>query len=244
MNVRAARSPLAAPVVRLRGWLDVDRLAERLVLGGVSALVMALVLVPLAMLLFSSVRSTADMLPFEATAFTLDNYAKVFLDPRTYELLFNTFTFGVGAVVLGLVLATVFSWVLERSNVPLKQLAYACVLAPMAIPPMMIAIAWILLGSPSIGLINVLLRAPLGMTEHGPFDIYSLGGMIFVSALAFAPSMFLMISGAFRNMDPALEDAGRMSGAGRLSVLFRCSGSRCPCCARRSSRRRSISASS
>jgi iron(III) transport system permease protein len=221
MNVRAARSPLAAPVVRLRGWLDVDRLAERLVLGGVSALVMALVLVPLAMLLFSSVRSTADMLPFEATAFTLDNYAKVFLDPRTYELLFNTFTFGVGAVVLGLVLATVFSWVLERSNVPLKQLAYACVLAPMAIPPMMIAIAWILLGSPSIGLINVLLRAPLGMTEHGPFDIYSLGGMIFVSALAFAPSMFLMISGAFRNMDPALEDAGRMSGAGRLSVLFR-----------------------
>jgi iron(III) transport system permease protein len=208
--------------VRLGARLDLDRLAERLIVGGVSALVLCLVVVPLGMLLFSSVRSTADALPFEATTFTLDNYEKVFLDGRTYELLFNTFSFGLGAVLFGLVIATVFAWLLERTNVPARQLAYACVLAPMAIPPMMIAIAWILLASPSIGLVNIVLRAASGSGgDQGPFDIYSLPGMVFVSALAFVPSMFLMISGTFRNLDPALEDAARMSGAGRVVVLSR-----------------------
>jgi len=222
MGIPLARRPVATSVGRLGARLDLDRLAERLIVGGVSALVLCLVVVPLGMLLFSSVRSTADALPFEATTFTLDNYEKVFLDGRTYELLFNTFSFGLGAVLFGLVIATAFAWLLERTNVPARQLAYACVLAPMAIPPMMIAIAWILLASPSIGLVNIVLRAASGSgADQGPFDIYSLPGMVFVSALAFVPSMFLMISGTFRNLDPALEDAARMSGAGRLVVLSR-----------------------
>jgi iron(III) transport system permease protein len=220
MGLPLARRPVATSVGRLGAQFGLDWLAERLIVGGVSALVLALVGVPLAMLLFSSVRSTADVLPFEATSFTLDNYAKVFLDSRTYELLFNTFSFGLGAVLLGLVIAGAFAWLLERTNVPARQLAYACVLAPMAIPPMMIAIAWILLASPSIGLVNIVLRAAAGGEgDQGPFDIYSLGGMVFVMALAFVPSMFLMISGAFRNLDPAMEEAARMSGAGRLMVL-------------------------
>ncbi len=219
MGIPLARRPVATSVGRLGAQVGLDRLAERLIVGGVSALVLVLVAVPLAMLLFSSVRSTADVLPFEATTFTLANYATVFLDSRTYELLFNTFSFGLGAVLLGLVIASAFAWLLERTNLPARQLAYACVLAPMAIPPMMIAIAWILLASPSIGLVNIVLRSASGGGDQGPFDIYSLGGMVFVSALAFVPSMFLMISGAFRNLDPAMEDAARMSGAGRLVVL-------------------------
>ena len=221
MDARIARRPAGTAVTQPAGPIDLDRLGERLVIGGVTALGLFLVAVPLAMLLFSSVRSTAEVLPFEATSFTLNNYAQVFLDGRTYQLLLNTFSYGLGAVLVALVIATIFSWLLERTNVPAKQLAYACVLAPMALPPMMIAIAWILLASPSIGLLNVVLRPLLGIPETGPFDVYGIAGMVFVSGLAFVPSMFLMISGAFRNMDPALEEAAQMSGGGRITVLRR-----------------------
>src|SRR5690606_16281934 len=50
-----------------------------------------------------------------------------------------------------------------------------------------------------------------------PFNIFSLSGMIFVESLSLVPSAFLMLSPAFRNMDPTLEEAALTSGG---SVWF------------------------
>ena len=42
--------------------------------------------------------------------------------------------------------------------------------------------------------------------EEAPLNIFSLPGMIFVEAMALVPSTFLILSPAFRNMDPSLEE--------------------------------------
>src|SRR5581483_2317666 len=187
---------------------------DRIILAGAGLLIGYLVLAPLLMLLFASVKSTASRLPMEAGPLTLQNYVTVFLSAETYQLLGTTVLYAAGALIVALTLASTFAWLLERTNVPLRSLLSVLILAPMAVPPMMMAITFILLASPTIGLVNVWLRALLHMSSNsGPMSVYSVPGMIVVSGITLVPSVYLMLAGTFRNMDPALEDSGAMSGA-------------------------------
>src|SRR5262249_46727636 len=54
-----------------------------------------------------------------------------------------------------------------------------------------------------------------------PFDVYSLWGMIWVDGLHYSPMAFLLMSAAFRSMDPALEESAMMSGANVFQVAWR-----------------------
>ena len=52
--------------------------------------------------------------------------------------------------------------------------------------------------------------------EEPLFDIYSLPGMIWVDGLHYSPMAFLLMTAAFRAMDPSLEESATMSGAEHL----------------------------
>ena len=53
------------------------------------------------------------------------------------------------------------------------------------------------------------------------FNIYSMTGMIWVDGLHYAPMAFLLMSAAFRAMDPALEESALMSGASVFQIARR-----------------------
>jgi iron(III) transport system permease protein len=108
----------------------------------------------------------------------------------------------------------------ERTNTPCKALFFALSVIPLTIPGILFTVAWILLGSPKIGLINLALQRVFG-TEAVFFNIYSLGGMIWVDGLHYSPIAFLLMTAAFRAMDPALEESAVMSGAGVVQVVAR-----------------------
>lgn len=147
----------------------------------IATLVLVVYLVggPLAILLFSTLKSTKAALPFEPNPFTLSNYARVYLDPRTYILFSNTLFFTAGSLAIGIPLSFSFAWVVERTNIPYRNLIYSLMLLPMAIPGMLVAMGWILLLSPRIGLFNFILRGIFGLTGEGPFNIYTIPGMFF-----------------------------------------------------------------
>lgn len=190
------------------------------VVGVLTAIsVIYLVGTPIIMLLFSSVRATKDRLPFEVTSFTLDNYRVVFTSETTYRLLLSTLGYAIGTVALGLGLAMVFAYLIERTNIPLRSVVLVLVLSPMALPPFVAGIAWVLLANPRNGLMNVVLRGVSGSSGEGPLNVYSIAGMILVTAIMFVPSIYVMVSGTFARMDPALEDAGRVAGAGTWTTL-------------------------
>jgi iron(III) transport system permease protein len=93
-------------------------------------------------------------------------------------------------------------------------------IVPLVMMMMLMRGPWILLASPQIGIINQVLQGWLGL-ETAPFDIYSLGGMIWVDGLHYSPMAFLLMSAAFRAMDPSLEESATMSGASVWQVLWR-----------------------
>ena len=197
-------------------WSWTRKLSVRSVAFGCTiAVVSYLVLVPLVMLLYASVKSTEDKLPFEATGMTLANYTTVLTSPSTLPIFLNTFFFTAGSLAVGLPLAVLMAWLLERTAIPARRWIAALILVPMTIPSLLSAIAWIQLLDPRIGIINVVLRSVLGLSgDFGPFDIYTLYGMCFVQGLRLVPSAYLMIAASFRAMDPSLEEQSAMAGRG------------------------------
>jgi iron(III) transport system permease protein len=174
------------------------------------------------MLLYASFRSTEDKLPFESTATTLANYVLVFNSPSTLSILLNTALFTAGSLAVGLPLAVLFAWLLERTAIPARSWFSSFILVPMAIPSLLSAMAWIQLLDSRNGLVNVAVRGILGLkADTGPFDIYSLYGMCFVQGLRLVPSAYLMIAASFRAMDPSLEEQSAMAGRGIAQTTLR-----------------------
>jgi len=181
------------------------------------AILCYLVLIPIALLLIASLKPTG--LPLDP-GWGLDNYVKVYGDPSFYQLIWRTLQFALGCMVGALIVGGLLAWLVERTDLPWRGAARAMILIPMVLPPFLLAMAWIMLASPRTGFVNQLARDWLGLSQ-APFDIYTLGGMIFVEVLALTPSTYLILASAFRNMDPALEEAAMLSGARFSQILTR-----------------------
>jgi iron(III) transport system permease protein len=177
-----------------------------------------LAIVPLGFLFWQSffTPQTADT----AARFTFGNYLEAYGSSETWTLLRNSVGFAVGASLFSFVVGAGLAWMNERTNTPFKTLFYGLSVIPLIIPSVLFTVSWILLASPKIGIINLVLKDLLGL-EHHVFDIYSLWGMIWVDGLHYSPMAFLLMSAAFRAMDPALEESAMMSGANVLQVAWR-----------------------
>jgi iron(III) transport system permease protein len=175
-------------------------------------------LIPLAFLLWQSFRT-----PQTATTpavWTLGNYAAADGTAETFRLFWTSIRFASGASLFAFFVGTALAWMNERTNTPFKTVFFALSLIPLVIPSILFTVAWILLASPQIGIVNQLSQGWFGL-EQPPFDIYSMAGMIWVDGLHYSPMAFLLMSAAFRAMDPSLEESATMSGASVWQVLWR-----------------------
>ena len=103
----------------------------------VFAVVAFLVTTPVISLVFGSFSSARLPNDFDIHKLTLNNYATVWLDPRTYKVFLNTFTYVAGATTIGIVVATTFAWLCERTNISGKIWIYAGVPLTLAMPGML-----------------------------------------------------------------------------------------------------------
>jgi iron(III) transport system permease protein len=182
------------------------------------AITVYIALIPLGFLIWQSffTPQTAD----KAAQFTFGNYVEAYGSPETARLFWNSVQFAIGTSCFSFLVGTGLAWMNERTNTPFKNLFYALSIIPLIIPGILFTVAWILLASPKIGIVNLVLKNWLGFENH-LFDIYSLAGMIWVDGLHYSPMAFLLMSAAFRAMDPALEESAMMSGANVFQVAWR-----------------------
>jgi iron(III) transport system permease protein len=177
-----------------------------------------LALVPLGFLLWQSFFTPHTAT--RAAELTLQNYIAAYSSRETVWLFLNSAGFAAGTAVFALALGTVLAWLNERTNMPCKRLFFGLALVPLIIPAVLFTVAWILLASPKIGLVNLALQRWFD-TDRVFVNVYSLWGMIWVEGLHYSPLAFLFMTAAFRSMDPALEESAAMSGASRFQVARR-----------------------
>jgi iron(III) transport system permease protein len=188
-----------------------------LLLFGVAVLVLYLTVIPLAMMVYGSFH---DGPPGTESFLTFRNYVRAFNNPVLYKSILNSVIFALGAGSLAFVVGCLLAWFTERTNIALKGLIYVAVFIEVIIPGILESISWVLLLSPKIGLINVYAKTLFGFSE-APFNIYSMGGMIWAFGVSSYTVPFLLMAAAFRSMDPALEEAAFVSGSGILQTVRR-----------------------
>ena len=85
-------------------------------------------------------------------------------------------------------------------------------------PPYLTALAYIILMGPDAGHFNRLLRWLFGL-DAAPFNIFSMGGVIFVIGIhVFAFTYFLTYT-ALQSVDASLEESAQVLGASRWAVI-------------------------
>ena len=187
------------------------------VIGVSVAIVAYLALVPLVFLLWQSFFTPQTAA--KAAEFTLDNYVQAYSSLETVRLFTNSLQFATGTAIFAFLVGTLLAWMNERTNTPFKKLFFALSIIPLIIPGILFVVAWILLGSPKIGIINLVLQNWFG-TERVFVNVYSIWGMIWVEGLHYSPMAFLLMTAAFRSMDPAMEESAMMSGANIFQVAW------------------------
>ena len=134
-------------------------------------------------------------------------------------VLWNTFVLVSISSIIALVFSTFLAVISERTDGGLKGVGNFMPVAPLMLPSVTGVLGWVVLFDPRIGFVNVALRYLMGQPVQGgtgPFDIYSMQGMIFALSVHLVPAIYLITSSALRSLDPSIEEAARISGAGPL----------------------------
>jgi iron(III) transport system permease protein len=141
------------------------------------------------------------------------------------DILLNTALIVGGSGLIAIVVGGVLAWLNERTDARMGAVSDGMQLLPFIVPPVASTVGWVMLFSPNAGLANVFIRWALSWfgvrLQSGPFDIFSMYGMILAYAVFMAPIVFLLVSSGLRNLDPALEEQSRVCGSGTVRTFFR-----------------------
>ena len=202
------------------------RRREAILIIGALALAVWLVAPALVMSIIQAFRPPAGNLFFEESSFWgLSNFTDVYTGSRALQsTLIDTGIYTVGSVALAFVLGFALAWLVERTNLPGRDLVFVVLLFPLMMPAIVTTLGWVLLLGQRIGLINIAVRTALNWIPgvdiaSGPFNLTTMYGMIVLQGFGSVTLMFIFISAALRGMDPALEEASRTSGATFLQTV-------------------------
>ena len=209
-----AAAVLPAPIQRTDGLFDGGRVLGILYLV-TFVIVALLVVIPLVALIYGSLRSAAPGLPGE---WTLDNWAGLASSGVVGSFL-TTIGIGVAASVLASVVGTAIAIIVHRTDFRGASTVTALVSISFFLPSFILAMAWIIIGSPG-GLINGVLQDILGLQDWG-VDAYTATGIVFVMTLHQVPFVYLLMRGPILGMDASFEEAARAAGASPSAVLRR-----------------------
>ncbi|MEX1030298.1 MAG: iron ABC transporter permease [Paenibacillaceae bacterium] len=190
---------------------------QYILIGVCIVIALYLAVLPLIFLLYGSFTTKETI--SSPNVLTFLNYIEAYSNWQTYALIWNSVKFALGTMSVAFVIGTFLAWVTERTNTPFKSVFFSLSILPLVTPGILFAVSWIMLASPGSGIFNTLLQN-LFNTDYVFFNVYSLGGMIFVEGLLYSPMAFLFMTAAFRAMDPSLEESAMMSGAKLWKIVY------------------------
>lgn len=155
---------------------------------------------------------------FPNGAFSLEAFERVYTYKLNWTALRNTIVTASASMVLGVIIAFPLAWLVGRTNLYGKKFFRTLFVMTYMVPPYVGAMAWLRLLNPTVGNLNVFLKDLFHLSEM-PFNIYSVGGLIWVLTSFYYPYAFITISRAMENMDPSLEEASKISGASPLKTV-------------------------
>jgi iron(III) transport system permease protein len=187
---------------------------DRLVQWGIVILTALLVLFPAWPILY---QAFMDKPLYEKDkAATLLNFGDVLGNSEFWQSLTTTAIYGVVSTFLGVTIGTTLALLLSRTDIPGRKLFSNLILIPFFVSPLVLAVSWNVIFGPQ-GYFTIVIRN-LGLPT---WDLFTLPGMIIVTAMYTAPFTYLYCMGSLALSDSSLEDAARIAGANPFTTLWK-----------------------
>ena len=206
-----ARRAVLAPRWPSLTWAQVGILA---LIGAVGFYV----LYPLVLILLNSFNvARLGQVPI----YSLQPWIDAWSAPDVFPSLWTTLQLAFWYQLISFPIGIVIAWLLARTNIPCARGLELMFWLSFFVPMLSTTLGWMLLADPRTGVLNQLAVNYLGF-KQGPFNVYSFWGIVWVQLMAHTiSSKVMLLTPAFRNMDAALEEASRMSGANNWLTVLR-----------------------
>ena len=174
------------------------------------------VLTPLCLMILNSFQTAR---PGEAIVWGFEGWVKAFTTPGIVNAMNNTFYLAITRQAIALLIGAFFAWLVARTDIPMKGLLEFFFWLSFFLPALPETMGWILLLDPKYGLLNQGLIG-LGIVSQPLFNIYSFWGIIWAHLGGTVSVKVMLLAPAFRNLDAALEESSRISGASGWHTFF------------------------
>lgn len=175
---------------------------------------------PVVLILINSFNAAEDWL-VDPRRWGLDHWIAAFSKPDLLVTIWNSIMLWGWTALISFPIGVTIAWILARTTMRYsRQIEFLFWVAYM-VPSLPVTIAWINLLDPYIGFINVFLMRTFSL-EEGPFNIFSVPGIVWANLMGNGIVLKVMLlTPAFRNMDAAMEEAARASGASNIRTALR-----------------------
>jgi len=163
---------------------------------------------PLGLIIYQSVLSE----PFfsQTAKFSLEAYRFVLTDSGFHSAFGTSLIVSLGMTLIAVPLGSVLAFLLARTDLPGKSWLEPWLLVPIFLSPVVLAFGYVVAVGP-VGFFSLWIKSFLGRI---PWNLYSLAGLIVIAGLTHVPHVFLYVSSGLRSLDPSVEEAARVAGAG------------------------------
>ena len=156
---------------------------------------------------------------FPKGSFSLDSFKRVYTYDLNWTALINTVVISGLTTIFGVILAFPLAFLVGRTDMYGKKFFRTLFVTTYMVPPYVGAMAWLRLLNPNAGVLNKFLMQVFNLSK-APFNIYTVGGIVWVLTCFYYPYAFITISRAMEKMDPSLEEASKISGASPIKTLM------------------------
>ena len=156
---------------------------------------------------------------FPKGSFSLESFKRVYTYDLNWTALINTLVISGLTTLFGVILAFPLAFLVGRTDMYGKKFFRTLFVTTYMVPPYVGAMAWLRLLNPNAGVLNKFLMQMFNLPK-APFNIYTVGGIVWVLTCFYYPYAFITISRAMEKMDPSLEEASKISGASPIKTLM------------------------
>jgi iron(III) transport system permease protein len=208
---------IAATDARTGRWSRLSARQQMILATLLIVILCALVLPPFLFLIQGSLTIAGPT--YDTGEIGLGNFEAVIRSRHFLSTSVNSLVFAAASAFVALVIGWVTAWIVERTNAPLKGLAYLSAIISLGTPYILYVTAWLLFFGKA-GPVNHLYRTLTGSSDV-LINIYSMHGMVLVEGFLWSPLAFLLVGATLRNANPELEEAARVHGAGVWDTIRR-----------------------
>ena len=149
--------------------------------------------------------------------FTFDYFIKFFSNGYYGETLLHSFALSLASTAVSLILGVPLAYFYNMYEIKGRNLIQIIIILCCMSAPFIGAYAWVQLRGNN----GIITNFIAGIIGHRPPSIYGFRGIVTVLALQLYPLVFMLVSGALKNVDSSLLEAAQNMGVGGVRRFFK-----------------------